>query len=164
MPPAGDGPGVGGSGGEGGHQDTDAELEPQQRGRGWLLLAVSVAVAAVLIAVLAMVNRQDDPQAAAPPSPKPSPRPTPTISIQLDPPADHDTYVDLKWAGDKDLNYALVIAQPGKPADVKLVYKRTKYRVPVVPGVQYCFIIQATDGIQRAETKPLPIRNARCEK
>ncbi|WP_460518173.1 serine/threonine protein kinase [Flindersiella endophytica] len=167
------GPGAEPPHGEGPPPNTGTGPEPERDLwwlRSWLLVSVSAAVAAALIAVLALVSRQDQPE--PPPASaqqqqqqrQPSPTPTPsTATVRLNPPADHDTYVDLSWSGTPGLNYALVVAQVGKPADLKLVYKRTKYRVPVVPGVQYCFAVQGTDGINTFETEPRPIRDAQCE-
>lgn len=120
-------------------------------------------MAAALITVLALANRQERTEPPPVAEQTRTPVPTPAISVRLDPPADHSTYVDLSWTGDPDLNYVVVVAQAGKPAETKLVYKRTKYRVPVVPGVPYCFVIQATDGINNYETEPWPIRDAQCE-
>lgn len=137
-----------------------AEPRPPRR-RTWLLVSASVAVAAALITALAIANRQDSPKPS--PTAQSSPSPTPALSVRLNPPADHSTYVDLSWTGEPDLNYAVVIAQAGKPADLKLVYKHTKYRVAVVPGVQYCFAIHATDGINTAKTEPQPVRDAQCD-
>jgi eukaryotic-like serine/threonine-protein kinase len=146
--------------------EPEAEPEPE-RSMSWLLVPICLAiVAAALITVLAMASRQDRPDPPPPeaqPTPTRTPAPAPTLAVRLNPPADHGTYVDLSWTGDPDLNYVVVIAQVGKPADTKIVYKRTKYRVPVVPGVQYCFAVQATDGINMSTTEPWPIRDAQCE-
>jgi eukaryotic-like serine/threonine-protein kinase len=132
--------------------------------RSWLLVAASVVVAAAVITAFALVNRKD--QADTPPlsAPTPTTPSTPALAVKLNPPADHSTYVDLSWSGPSDVNYAVVIAQVGQPADVRLVYKHTKYRVPVVPGIQYCFAVQATDGINKMETDPRPVRDAQCER
>ncbi|WP_026162752.1 serine/threonine protein kinase [Kribbella catacumbae] len=140
----------------------DPAVEPRPpRRRTWLFVSASVAVAAALITALAIANRQDSLKAS--PTAQSSLSPTPALSVRLNPPADHSTYVDLSWTGDPGLNYVVVIAQVGKPAVPKLVYKRTKHRVAVVPGVQYCFAIQATDGISTTETKPQPVRDAQCD-
>ena len=132
--------------------------------RNWLLVAASVVVAAAVITTFALVNRKG--QADTPPlsAPTPTTASTPALAVKLNPPADHSTYVDLSWSGPSDVNYAVVIAQVGQPAEVRLVYKRTKYHVAVVPGIQYCFAIQATDGINKMETDPRPVRDAQCER
>ncbi|WP_165546690.1 serine/threonine-protein kinase [Kribbella soli] len=132
--------------------------------RNWLLVAASVVVAAAVITTFALVNRKG--QTDTPPisGPTPTTASTPALAVKLNPPADHSTYVDLSWTGPSDVNYAVVIAQVGQPADVKLVYKHTKYRVNVVPGIQYCFAVQATDGINKMETDPRPVRDAQCER
>jgi serine/threonine protein kinase len=134
------------------------------RRRNWLLVSVSVVVAAAVITALALANRKG--QADQPPigGQTPTTATTPALVIKLNPPADHSTYVDLSWSGPSDVNYVLVVAQAGKAADTKVVYKQTKYRVPVVPGIQYCFVVQASDGINTAETAPRPIRDAQCER
>ncbi|GAA1607078.1 hypothetical protein GCM10009804_73830 [Kribbella hippodromi] len=121
-----------------------------------------VVMAAVVVAALAVVNRKDQSDHQPIAGTTPSPASTPALVVKLQPPADHSTYVELTWTGPADVNYAVVVAQVGKPADLKLVYKRTKYRVAVVPGVQYCFAVQATDGINTAETDPRPVRDAQC--
>ena len=127
-------------------------------------MAASVVVAATVITTFAVVNRKgqtDTPRLSAP---TPSTAATPALVVKLNPPADHSTYVELSWTGPPDVNYVVVVAQAGKRADTKLVYKHTKYRVAVVPGIQYCFAVQATDGINQIETDPRPIRDAQCER
>lgn len=132
--------------------------------RNWLLVAGSVVVAAAVITTFALVNRKG--QTDTPPlsAPTPTTASTPALAVKLNPPADHSTYVDLSWSGPPDVNYAVVIAQVGQPAVVKLVYKHTKYHAAVVPGIQYCFAVQATDGINKMETDPRPVRDAQCER
>ncbi|WP_327639717.1 protein kinase [Kribbella sp. NBC_00482] len=132
--------------------------------RNWLLVGASVVVAAAVITTFALVNRKG--QTDTPPlsAPSPTTASTPALAVKLNPPADHSTYVELSWSGPSDVNYAVVTAQVGQPAEVKLVYKHTKYRVAVVPGIQYCFAVQATDGINKMETDPRPIRDAQCER
>lgn len=135
---------------------------PKQRSKR-LLVAGGVVLAAALITGFALANRKD--QTDQPPisAPTPTQSSTPALVITLNPPVDHSTYVELSWSGPPDVNYAVVVAQAGQKATTKLVYKQTKYRVAVVPGVQYCFAIQATDGLNPAQSQSRPIRDARCE-
>ena len=122
-----------------------------------------MVVAAAVITTLAVVNRNG--QTDTPPLSAPTQTAsTPALVVKLNPPADHSTYVELSWSGPPDVDYVVVVAQAGKRADTKLVYKHTKYRVAVVPGIQYCFAVQATDGINQIETDPRPIRDAQCER
>ncbi|MGW7682303.1 protein kinase domain-containing protein [Kribbella sp. NPDC054772] len=144
-----------------------AAAEPAHSGgkrRNWLLAAGGVVVAAVVITALALVNHKG--QADQPPiaGQTPTQASTPALVVRLDPPADHSTYVVLTWSGPSDVDYAVVVAQAGQPADTRLVFKQTKYRVAVVPGIQYCFAIQATDGVNRMETPARPIRDAQCQR
>jgi eukaryotic-like serine/threonine-protein kinase len=121
-----------------------------------------VVLAAALVTTFALVNRKG--QNEDPPISAPTPiQTTPALVITLNPPADHSTYVDLSWSGPSDVNYAVVVAQPGKKAETTLVYKRTKYKVNVVPGVPYCFAVQATDGMNPGQSQTRPIRDAQCE-
>ncbi|MEV6267589.1 protein kinase [Kribbella sp. NPDC051936] len=145
-------------------QPTAASAAVSSKRRSWLLVAASVVVAAAVITTLAVVNRkgQTDPPPLS--APTPTTASTPALVVKLNPPADHSTYVELSWSGPPDVNYVVVVAQAGKRADTKLVYKHTKYRVAVVPGIQYCFAVQATDGINQIETDPRPIRDAQCER
>ncbi|MFF0266835.1 serine/threonine-protein kinase [Kribbella sp. NPDC004536] len=137
-----------------------APTPPKRRNR--LLVAGGIVLAAALVTTFALVNRKD--QAEDPPISAPtSTQSTPVLVVTLNPPADHSTYVELTWSGPADVNYAVVVAQPGKQTETTLVYKRTKYRVSVVPGVPYCFAIQATDGINPAQSQTRPIRDAQCE-
>ena len=159
------------SGGPPNGRDHDPLPGPsRRRRRSWLVASAGLAVAVTLISVLAFASRQEsDPDLEPEPiradkrSPDPTPAPKQALDVRLNPPVDHGTSVDLSWTGDPGLEYAVVIAQVGKPTDLKLVYDRTKYRAPVVPGMKYCFAIQATDGIQTFETEPWPIRDAECE-
>ncbi|NUS00605.1 MAG: protein kinase [Kribbellaceae bacterium] len=140
---------------------TPTQPSPPKR-RNRLLVAGGVVLASALVTTFALVNRKDQPQ--DPPISAPTPtQSTPALVVTLNPPADHSTYVELTWSGPSDVNYAVVVAQPGKQAETTLVYKRTKYRVAVVPGVPYCFAIQATDGINPAQSQTRPIRDAQCE-
>ncbi|MET9269360.1 protein kinase [Kribbella sp. NPDC003557] len=145
-------------------QGHSAPASVASKRRNWLLVAASVVAAAAVITTFAVVNRRG--QTDTPPlsAPTPTTVSTPAFAVTLNPPADHSTYVDLSWSGPPDVNYVVVVAQAGKRADTKLVYKRTKDRVAVVPGIQYCFAVQATDGVNQIETDPRPIRDAQCER
>ncbi|MFF0338334.1 serine/threonine-protein kinase [Kribbella sp. NPDC004875] len=141
-----------------------APAQSEGKRRNWLLAAGGVVVAAAVITALALVNHKgqtDEPPIAGQ---TPVQSSAPALVVRLNPPADHSTYVDLTWSGPSDVNYAVVVAQAGQPANTKLVYKQTKYRVAVVPGIQYCFAIQATDGVNKTETEARPIRDAQCRR
>jgi hypothetical protein len=60
------------------------------------------------------------------------------------------------------LSYAVVVAQPGQRSRVVLAHHARSLRARVTPGLQYCFLIQATDGRYVVETDPRPIRDAVC--
>ncbi|WP_427886067.1 protein kinase domain-containing protein [Kribbella sp. GL6] len=136
---------------------------PAKPRRNRLLIAGGVVLAAALITGFALANRKS--QTDQPPisAPTPTQSSTPAFVITLNPPADHSTYVDLSWSGPSDVNYAVVVAQAGQQAKTTLVYKATKYRVNVVPGVQYCFAVQATDGLNPGQSQSRPIRDAQCQ-
>ncbi|MFD7161023.1 serine/threonine-protein kinase [Kribbella sp. NPDC059898] len=140
--------------------DPPAPVKPR---RNRLLIAGGVVLAAALITGFALANRKD--QTDQPPisAPTPTQSSTRAFVITLNPPADHSTYVDLSWSGPSDVNYAVVVAEAGQKAKTTLVYKATRYRVNVVPGVQYCFAIQATDGLNPGQSQSRPIRDAQCE-
>ncbi|MGZ0148972.1 serine/threonine-protein kinase [Kribbella sp. WER1] len=131
--------------------------------RNRLLVAGGVVLAAALITGFALANRKDHTDQPPISAPTPTQSSTPALVITLNPPVDHSTYVDLSWSGPSDVNYAVVVAQAGQKAKTTLVYKRTKYKVDVVPGVQYCFAIQATDGLNPGQSQSRPIRDAQCE-
>lgn len=145
-----------------GQPDTTATTDRPARRRR--LTIVSLAGAAILAGVIvALASHSSGDHATAQTSPAP-PRPSPRLSVTLSPPADHDTFVTLRWRGDPNLEYAVVVAQPGKQAQVMLVQRRTSDTVAVVPGIPYCFSIQATNGVLTTETAPEPIRGAHCAK
>ncbi|HZX06355.1 serine/threonine-protein kinase [Kribbella sp.] len=144
-------------------QEPPAPVKTRPKRRSRLLVAGGVVLAAALITGFALANRKGQTEQPPISAPTPTQSSTPALVITLNPPADHSTYVDLSWSGPSDVNYAVVVAQAGQKATTTLVYKATKYRVPVVPGVQYCFAIQATDGLNPGQSQSRPIRDAQCE-
>jgi eukaryotic-like serine/threonine-protein kinase len=84
-------------------------------------------------------------------------------TIDLAPPQDAGTSVTLHWSADRTLDFAVIVAAGDAPASTKLVNRVTTYTVPVQPGVQYCFLVQGTDGRgQVVESKAAAIRGAIC--
>lgn len=86
------------------------------------------------------------------------------IEVILADPVDHTAYVDLSWrsTATRPLDFAVVVAAPGKPQEIHVVQRVTAFRVKVDPAVQYCFTVQGTDGVATVESSPKGIRSAAC--
>jgi hypothetical protein len=133
------------------------------RERKGISLVAAVMVGLLLLAVVAVVSHQlssRHPSASSPTTAPPSP--SSALAVRLVGVKDAGQSVSLTWTGAPSLEYAVVVAQAGQPAQVKLVRHAHSARVPVVPGYPYCFVVQATNGKQVIETDPKSIRGAVC--
>ncbi|MDN5857550.1 MAG: hypothetical protein L0H84_02915, partial [Pseudonocardia sp.] len=86
------------------------------------------------------------------------------VRIQLEPPVDRGSAVDLRWSADTTLDYNLVIGVGGQQQpDSKLVGRVTEYTLPVDPGRPYCFRVQgSTPTGEVAQSNVVSIRGAVC--
>jgi eukaryotic-like serine/threonine-protein kinase len=132
-----------------------------------LLIGAGAAVA--LVAVVPVVFRPggDDPadRVAAPPPAVSTPTPTPPkqATIKLNPPVDKGTSVVLTWSGPPRVTYAVIVAEQGaKQPQTTLRGTMTSLTVQVSSGLKYCFQVQGTDGVERFDSEPRPIRGATC--
>lgn len=130
-------------------------------------LALAIAAAIVVAAVLAGGHRTArhptaQPRATAATRSVPAAAGSPGPAVQLVSVRDSGTSVLLTWSGPPMLSYAVVVAQPGQRSRVVLAHHARSLRARVTPGLQYCFLIQATDGRYVVETDPRPIRDAVC--
>jgi hypothetical protein len=138
------------------------------RARRGALLSAAVAVAALLaVAAALLVARQPDERAvSAPPAGTGTPTPTPTsardMRLELADPTDRGNVVELSWHSSEPLDFAVIVAAEGEPAEVRVVQRATSYRVRVDPVRKYCFQIQGSDGVHVLESEAKPIRGARC--
>ncbi|MGC4940413.1 protein kinase domain-containing protein [Kribbella sp. DT2] len=147
-----------------------------ERNKGWRPskgLLIGAGVAASLAAVLVvMLLPKDDPQSTPPPvvtrtqsAPPVTPSVTPAVRLELKPPKDNGTSVELQWTSSKPLTYALNMAeQGGKDAQTTYRGTGTSMTVRVSPGLLYCFEVQGTDGTAIYISDPQPLRGATCRR
>ncbi|MBB5851274.1 serine/threonine protein kinase [Amycolatopsis umgeniensis] len=87
------------------------------------------------------------------------------IAIDLAPPADHGTYVELSWTSNAELDYAVVMAEEGRAEPQVLFARRSDhYRVDVRPGLRYCFQVQGTGPRGTYESGFRSLRGAVCKR
>jgi eukaryotic-like serine/threonine-protein kinase len=119
-------------------------------------------------AVLLLASRPRDvdmPTANAPfsaavsPSAGPS---LPAVQLELAEPTDLGNVVDLTWAANEDLRYAVTVAPEGRPSRTMIVGQATEYRVEIDPVRPYCFEIRGTNGRGVFISPPKSIRGAVC--
>jgi hypothetical protein len=132
-------------------------------------LAAAVLVAVLLLALVSRFTHHSGQATAggsghsSGSSTGPAPlQPASPLAVHLVTVRDGGESAQLAWTGDPAMEYAVVVAQSGHPPDVVLVNHARTARVPIVPGRPYCFLIQATNGVQVIETDPRPIRGAVC--
>jgi serine/threonine protein kinase len=135
-------------------------------------LAAAVLVAVLLLALVARFAHRSGqataggsghPSGSSGSSTGPAPlQPASPLAVHLVTIRDSGESAQLSWTGDPAMEYAVVVAQSGHPPNVVLVNHARTARVPIVPGRPYCFLIQATNGVQVIETDPRPIRGAVC--
>lgn len=109
------------------------------------------------------VAGQAVPVAAAIPPPQPTPSaPAPNVRLELAPPNDLSTHVQLTWRADGELDFAVVIAGERLETRTLAAHRQRTMDVPVDPARRYCFQIRATDGSHVYTTEPAAIRGATC--
>jgi eukaryotic-like serine/threonine-protein kinase len=142
----------------------------RERARYGRLIAITAGVALVASVPVVLSRTDDAPPAGPPPAQNspaaPAPDQTRAVQLELDPPTDHGSYVDLVWRSAEDLDFAVVVAADGQDQpEVILANRNRTLRVPVDPRRKYCFTVRATNN--RAdrpvyESQPKPIRGASC--
>ncbi|MFI5587904.1 serine/threonine-protein kinase [Amycolatopsis sp. NPDC051758] len=143
-----------------------APARPKSSGRIGLLIAVPVMIAVVV--AVAVILLRDEPAPLVPPAgPPPAPVPTaaPPAALVLDAPADQGATVELTWHADgAQLQFAVVVAAEGAPSVTRFTGQERTLREPVTPGLKYCFLVQATDGVHTFQSASRPIRGATCNR
>lgn len=135
---------------------TSAAPAPR-RSRAPIVLAAAAVVAVVVVAVLAIRLLGDttsqQPAADAPAS---------ADSVVLAEVEDDEGSVRLTWTGPAGLDYAVDIAEEGRPATTKLAGRTYTFVSAVDPDRQYCFQIRATDGEKILSSNAQGLRGATC--
>ncbi|SDW25807.1 Serine/threonine protein kinase [Amycolatopsis xylanica] len=134
-----------------------SSVDPRRlRARHVSALAIAGGVAALVLARLLLFGD------APPPSPTPPPPTTsPPILLELNPPIDHDDFVELSWRAPDGFYFSVLIEGEDKLRIEKADFKRS-LTIPVEPGRKYCFQLQATDPTGTLTSKPQPLRGAEC--
>ncbi len=126
-----------------------------------LLVAAPVLIAVVV--VVAVVLLREDPAPVVPAEPPPAPTSSPTPVLVLDEPVDRGSTVELTWHADgAHLRFAVIVAGEGAPPSTRFAGQARTLREPVTPGIRYCFLVQATDGVHTIQSASRPIRGATC--
>lgn len=113
---------------------------------------------AVAIPWFLTTTRDDSvvPSATAPPPNR--------VEIELSPPVDRETHVELSWTSNAELDFAIIIAEEGGKEPQVILTQRTKHRrVDVRPGLRYCFQIQGSSPQGTYESGGQPLRGAVCK-
>ncbi|GAB3156698.1 hypothetical protein GCM10027290_55000 [Micromonospora sonneratiae] len=152
----------------GGSDPAGRSKQVRTRWRPALLFGLGAIV--VGLTVVPMLLRQDGPkQPAAPPTVTEGPAQAPAaaqppqVNLELAPPVDRNSHVELTWRADGDLDFAVVVAGERIDTMVLVANRQRTMRVPVDPTRKYCFQVRATDGRHIYTTEPIPIRGARCK-
>jgi hypothetical protein len=137
--------------------------------RSPLRMPPKVAVALALVAaagLLFWVNRPDDLDMPAlpPPAVASAAAPSaPAVRLELAEVTDRGNVADLAWRSSEPLSFAIIVAGEGRPSRTIIAQQATTYSVPIDPVRKYCFLVQATDGVDIFTTAPRSIRGAVCK-
>ncbi|NLT53885.1 MAG: protein kinase [Actinomycetales bacterium] len=104
------------------------------------------------------------PSVSVPPS-TPSSSPTgttPPARIVLATPRDQGNRVILRWTGPATMDYAVIISEEGSAPRTEFVRKARSTVIQVNPDLQYCFVVQGTDGASVRQSQTRAIRGAVC--
>ena len=143
---------------------------PSRLPRPSLLAAVAVSALLAVAAVLFVLNRPRDtpmppmpPPAAAASSAAPGPS-APAVRLELAPPIDQGTVVQLTWTSSlSGLDYSVTAAADDGTKTDELVGRATEYRFEVDPARRYCFEVRASsDSGGPWVSLPKAIRGATC--
>lgn len=136
---------------------------PKSSGRLGPLIAVPVLIA-VVVAVAVVLLRDEPAPLVSAAGPPPAPV-SPVPALVLDAPVDRGDAVELTWHADGgQLQFAVVVAAEGAPAKTRYTGQARTLREPVSPGLRYCFLVQATDGLHTFQSGSRPIRGATCSR
>lgn len=87
-----------------------------------------------------------------------------TVEIDLAPPVDHENYVELSWTSNAELDFAIILAEEGRPEPEVIMVQRSNHRrVDVKPGLRYCFRVQGLNQDGVYESRYQPLRGAVCK-
>lgn len=121
--------------------------------------AAVLAGICVAAAIPWFLSTRDDTSTPVATTPPPS-----TVEIDLAEPVDHETYVELSWTSNAELDFAVILAEEGrKEPQVILAQRSTSRRVDVRPGLRYCFQIQGRNSQGTYESEFQPLRGAVCK-
>jgi hypothetical protein len=131
-------------------------------GAGVVALVGLTALPIVLFGQDAAEPAPPTPVRTAPPAVAPAEIPL-ELTIQLDPPVDQGTHVQLTWHAEGDLDFGVVVAGERIDTMVLVANRKRTMRVPVDPVRRYCFQVRGTDGRRFQISAPQPIRGAQCK-
>jgi hypothetical protein len=151
-------------------QSIPPPVEEQRRRIRYDLLAGAGLVLA-LLALLPLLFLRNEPEElrTTPQIPEVGAQPPGEVEIVLNEPVDLTNKVELSWrASEPELDFAVVIAAEGEEEPrVLLAERNLTMTVDVRPGIQYCFLVQATEATPNDdngvyESDPRGLRGATC--
>ncbi|UMP01294.1 protein kinase domain-containing protein [Amycolatopsis sp. EV170708-02-1] len=129
--------------------------------RKYVIAAAVLAGICGAVAVPWLLSGRGEPPSVAPTTAAP---PSSGVEIDLAPPVDHETYVELSWTSSAELDFAIILAEEGRAEPQVILTQRTKKRrVEVRPGLRYCFQIQGSSPQGTYESEFRPLRGAVCK-
>ncbi|WP_370948702.1 protein kinase [Amycolatopsis sp. cg5] len=137
-----------------------SSVDPRRiRARHVTAIAITGGVAALVLARVLLFG--DAPPPPPPAQPPPKTMPSTPIKLELNPPVDHDTSVDLTWQAPDGFFFTVYIEGDPKPR-TEFAYESRSLTVQVEPGRKYCFRLQATDTTGTISSDPYPLRGTTC--
>ncbi|MFD5243603.1 serine/threonine protein kinase [Amycolatopsis sp. NPDC058340] len=130
--------------------------------RNYVIAAAVLAGICGAVAVPWLLSGGGEPPPVAPTTAAPS---SSGVAIDLAPPVDHETYVELSWTSNAELDFAIILAEEGRAEPQVILTQRTRQRrVDVRPGLRYCFQIQGSSPRGTYESEFQPLRGAVCKR
>jgi hypothetical protein len=147
----------------GGFAVVQPEATAEGRARPWGTILTGAVLAVGVVVFLLVLLLGDEPQVLPDDATRPTAAPPPTdVPIELAPPVDRGTTVELRWRSTRRLDYGVSVAVEGEEAETRIAGRRTSMTVTVDPDRRYCFQVQGTDQGDVYESRRVSVRGAVC--
>lgn len=135
------------------------EESPRRRRKYGVALAIVAGVCAVAAVPWFLTTTGNDA-----PSPETGGSSANGVVIDLAPPVDQQTSVELSWTSSADLEFAVIVAEEGRAEPQVIPAEHNTHKKFVIrPGLGYCFQVQGRNPQGAYESQVQSLRGAVCK-